>query len=116
MIIKEIAQTPAAPVEAEGAQNVRVRVLLGPQDQAPTFALRLFELGPGGCTPWHSHPFEHEIIIEQGELTAVTEQGEQPLRVGQVVLVQPDEKHQFRNRSVTQPARMFCLVPVQYQK
>jgi len=38
------------------------------------------------------------------------------LQKGDVILVQPEEKHQFKNLSDTQGARFMCLVPIAYQK
>ena len=116
MLIKKIDAVKAVPVEMEGAKNVSVRVLFGPEDGAPTFAMRVFDLEKAGHTPYHSHPFEHEVIVLAGEIAAVTQNGETPLSVGDVLLMMPDEIHQFRNLSETDPARMVCLVPVQYQK
>ena len=114
MLIKKIIDVPAAKVQMEGAKDVNMRVLLGPKDGAPTFALRILELDKGGHTPYHEHPFEHEVIVNQGQLAVVTEEGEIPITTGDVVMVQPGEKHQFRNLSDTEPAKMFCLIPVEY--
>jgi len=100
----------------DGARDVKVRVVFGPADKAPTFAMRVFELAPGGHTPFHTHPFEHEIVLLDGDIAVVTEQGDKPLQTGDVVLVPPDEKHQFKNRSDKNGARFMCLVPVAYQK
>jgi quercetin dioxygenase-like cupin family protein len=116
MLVKKIKDVPVVPVAMEGAQDVSVRVLFGPQDKAPTFALRQFELAPGGCTPYHAHPFEHEVVVMQGNIALIQEESETPITVGDVVMVTPDEKHQFRNVSDTEPAKMFCIVPVEYQK
>lgn len=41
--------------EGNGAHNVVGRVLVGKADGAPNFAMRLFELGPEGKTPRHTH-------------------------------------------------------------
>ena len=115
IIVKKIEDVPAVPVEMEGAKDVTVRVLFGPKDSAPTFAMRLFEMAPGGHTPFHVHPFEHEVIVMGGEIAMVAEEGETAMTVGDVVIVPPDEKHQFRNMSTEQPAKMICLVPIEYQ-
>ena len=116
MIIKKIDDVPMQDVNMEGAKDVKVRVVLGPADNAPTFAMRVFELAPAGHTPFHTHPFEHEAIILDGDIAAVTEQGEQPLDKGDVLLIASNEKHQFKNRSDTKGARFMCLVPIAYQK
>lgn len=116
MIIKNIQQVPAAPVVMEGAKEVSVRVLIGPKDNAPTFAMRLFELAPGGHTPFHTHNFEHEVIILDGDITVVTPQGPTSVKKGDVLLVAANEEHQFKNASSTTSAQFICLVPIAYQK
>jgi len=116
MLVKRIDEVPAAPVAMAGAKDVQVRVIFGPKDNAPTFAMRQFELRPGGCTPHHSHPYEHEIIVLQGELILTAPQGTQPLTVGDAVMVNANEKHQFQNPSTQTAAKMICLIPAEYQK
>ena len=116
MLVKKIKDVPAVPVEMEGVKDVNVRVIFGPKDEAPNFAMRVFDIAEAGHTPYHSHPFEHEVIILAGEVMVVTENDKTPLSVGDAVMVMPDEVHQFRNTSETNPASMACLVPVQYQK
>ncbi len=115
MMIKNMFEVPAQPVVMEGADNVTVRVLIGPQDQAPTFAMRLFEAAPSGHTPFHAHDFEHEVIVLEGDVALVTDDGEIPLKPNDVLLVAPNERHQFKNCSDTNPARFICLVPIAYQ-
>ncbi|MHC5179734.1 MAG: cupin domain-containing protein, partial [Planctomycetota bacterium] len=83
---------------------------------APTFAMRVFELAGGGHTPFHTHDFEHEAMLLDGDIAVVSEGSETPLKQGDVILVAPDEKHQFKNLSDTENARFMCLVPIAYQK
>ena len=116
MIIKNIDQVPLQDVNMEGAKDVKVRVLFGPSDNAPTFAMRIFELAGGGHTPFHTHPFEHEAMLLDGDIAVVTKEGDRPLQKGDVILVPPDEKHRFKNLSETESARFMCLVPIAYQK
>ena len=116
MIIKNIDQVLLQDVNMEGAKDVKVRVLFGPADNAPTFAMRVFEMAGGGHTPFHTHPFEHEAVLLDGDIAIVTEEGNRPLQKGDVILVPPDEKHQFKNLSETESARFMCLVPIAYQK
>ncbi|NLW84759.1 MAG: cupin domain-containing protein [Phycisphaerae bacterium] len=116
MIIKNIQDVAAQPVKMDGARDVTIRVLIGPQDNAPTFAMRLFELAPGGHTPFHDHNFEHEVIVLDGEIAVLTTYGPKPLQKNDVLLIDANEQHQFKNLSVTAPARFICLVPIDYQK
>ncbi len=110
-IVKRIEDVPAQDL-SDGVEVVAVtkRVLLGPGDGAPTFAVRLFTLGPGGHTPRHSHPFEHGVLVLEGEGELWTEGGSHPLAPGTVALVAPDERHQFRNVGKA-PFKFICIVP-----
>jgi quercetin dioxygenase-like cupin family protein len=116
MIIKKRSDTALNPVKMDGAQNVSVRVIFGPDDKAPTFSMRIFELDGGGHTPYHTHTFEHEVVILSGDIAVVTEKGPIPLEVGDMLLVIPNDQHQFKNLSATQKASFMCMVPIAYQK
>ena len=107
--------TPADQVEEKtvdmpGAHGCSVRWLVSESDGAPNFAMRQFEVAPGGYTPRHSHPYEHEVYVLQGQGTVLDDGQERPLKTGAVVLVRPDEIHQFRNTGEA-PMRFLCLVP-----
>jgi len=107
--------TPADQVEEKivdmpGAHGCSVRWLVSESDGAPNFAMRQFEVAPGGYTPRHSHPYEHEVYVLQGQGTVLDDGQERPLKTGDVVLVRPDEIHQFRNTGEA-PMRFLCLVP-----
>ena len=71
MKIKHNAEVPLNDVTMEGAAGCKVRWLVGEADAAPNFAMRQFELEPGGHTPRHFHPYEHEIFVLEGEGVAV---------------------------------------------
>jgi quercetin dioxygenase-like cupin family protein len=98
------------PVEMEGAQGCSVRQLLGEKDGAPTFAMRQFEVAPGGFTPRHSHPYEHEVFVLEGDGEVVEDAIPHRLKAGDVVFVKPDEVHQFRNTG-SAPLKFLCLIP-----
>lgn len=92
------------------AEGVKVRRLLTEEKGAPNFAMRLFEVKPGGQTPFHTHPWEHEVFILEGSGVAVSKDGETPLKPRDVVLVSPDEEHNFRNTG-DKPLKFLCLIP-----
>ena len=84
---------------------------IGVADGAPNFSMRVFTVEPGGHTPYHSHPWEHENYVFAGEGVIRTESGEErPIRAGDFALILPDEKHQFRNPSGTEALQSICLV------
>jgi quercetin dioxygenase-like cupin family protein len=91
--------------------HVRKQVLVGPNEGAENFVLRLFTLGPGGSTPHHSHPWEHEVYVLKGEGKVVTDR-ETPLGPGHTVFVAPDEIHHFENAG-NGSLEFLCIVPVE---
>ena len=110
MKVKIAQDVEARKVEMDGAEGVTMRMLIGPDDGAVNFNMRMFELAPGGHTPRHSHRWEHEVYVLAGEGVVRTSEGDRPISPGCCVLVQPDEEHQFANTG-TGPLRFLCLVP-----
>jgi len=98
-------------VDEAGAQETTVRWLISRPEGAPTFAMRVFEVAPGGNTPLHEHGWEHEVYILEGEAEVVSEAGAQPVSAGDAVLILPGERHQFRHRGGA-AARFLCMIPL----
>ena len=110
MKIQNYEQTEQQPVTMEGSVGCSVRWLIGTKEQAPNFAMRQFEVAAGGHTPKHSHPYEHEVFVLEGEGVILEGDTEHKLSAGDVVFVKPDEIHQFQNRGES-PLKFLCLVP-----
>jgi quercetin dioxygenase-like cupin family protein len=72
--------------------------------------MRQYEVAPGGYTPRHSHPYEHEVFVLEGQGVVYEGDAPHPLKQGDFVLVTPNEVHQFRNTGAT-PLKFLCLVP-----
>lgn len=109
MKVQHYTDVAAQDVE-QGAAGVKIRWLIDEKSGAPNFAMRHFEIAPGGHTPFHSHEWEHEVFGLSGEGAVVGEDGEGPFRAGDCVFVPPQEKHQFRNTGA-EPLTMICMVP-----
>jgi quercetin dioxygenase-like cupin family protein len=110
MKVTNSQDVPSRTVEMEGAEGCTVRWLVGQDDGAPNFAMRQFEVVPGGFTPRHHHPYEHEVFVLEGRGVVYEGDRAHPLTAGDVVLVKPDELHQFRNTS-DGPLKFLCLIP-----
>ena len=104
---------PATAVSMEGALGVQKRLVQGPAHGTPTVALRIFTLEPGGHTPYHAHPFEHQNVVLEGQGVIRTPEGEQPIGPGSTALILPGETHQFSNTGPT-PLSFVCVVPNDY--
>ncbi|MGB9789124.1 MAG: cupin domain-containing protein [Thermotoga caldifontis] len=85
------------------------RVLID-KNEAPTFVMRLFTLEPSASTPFHSHPWEHEVFVVKGKLKVVSQDRERIVEEGFFVYVAPNELHQFVNIS-DGPSSFICVVP-----
>jgi quercetin dioxygenase-like cupin family protein len=73
------------------------REVITEKDGAPNFAMRVIEVKPGGSSPFHSHPWEHEVFILSGQGVVNGEQGESQIKQESVIYIAPDEKHCFVN-------------------
>jgi quercetin dioxygenase-like cupin family protein len=103
-------QIEAATVDMEGAVNCCIRCLIGPDDAAPSFSMRQFEVAPGGHTPKHTHAYEHEVYVLEGSGVVLEGDREHPLRPGSAVYVPPNQLHQFCNTGGG-PLKFLCLIP-----
>ena len=110
MRIKVAEDVPAEAVEVDGAEGVKIRLLIHDAEGAPNFYMRQFIVAAGGHTPRHTHPWEHEMYMLSGAGAIVTAEGEVPLRLGQAVYVAPDEDHRFRNTGA-EDLKFLCLIP-----
>jgi len=116
MKITSLNSIASTPMQMEGAVEVTKQVPLGKADGVPTFSFRVFSVAPGGHTPYHVHAFEHLNYIIQGEGELIDAKGTRhPLFAGDFALVEPNEKHQYRNSSVTDEFKMICAVPHSYE-
>ena len=97
-------------VDVEGAKNTKIRWLISKKDGAPNFAMRMFEVQPGGYTPYHTHDWEHEAFVLEGEGVLVTEEGEKPFKAWDVIYVDPNMWHRFKNTGKT-IMRFLCIIP-----
>jgi len=110
MIVKTYTDVAAEKVTMTGAENVTIRWLLGKGSPAPNFWLRLFEVQPGGHSPYHIHPYEHEIFVLEGSGRINAKGKAHPVAAGSFALVEPGEEHQFENTG-QDVLKFLCLVP-----
>jgi quercetin dioxygenase-like cupin family protein len=101
----------AADVKMDGAEKVKMRILIGLNDGSENIIMRHFIIAPGGNTPFHQHNYEHVVKIERNKGVAVDEnQNEYEIEKGQSIFVRPNEKHQFRN-PFSEDFEFICIIP-----
>jgi len=108
MKVQHYTDTPSAAVEE--APGVSVRWVISDKDGAPNFAMRVFDVAPGASTPYHQHPWEHEVFILQGQGVVKGEKQNRPFSEHFVVYIAPNEMHQFVNQGEG-VLRFLCLIP-----
>lgn len=110
MKVAHFENIASTPVAMDGAVGCRIRCLIGPDDGAPSFTMRQFEIAPGGCTPKHSHGHEHEVFVLEGQGVVLEGDVPHPLQPGTAVYVPPNQAHQFRNTG-SGVLKFLCLIP-----
>lgn len=110
MLIRNIAETSHEPVTMDGTDRVTMSVMVGQEDRAPNFAMRHIVVEAGGHSPRHSHDYEHEVYIVEGEGAVLLEGEYRPVRKGDAIYVPADEEHQFRAGNAG--LSFLCMVPV----
>lgn len=90
-------------------KNVDYYPMLTAKEGTPTFAMRLFEIGPEGYTPKHRHDWEHEVYIISGDGFVFKNGKDIRIEEGDFIYVKPLELHQFRAGNIG--LNMICVVP-----
>lgn len=106
----DAAKNVAPEVMREG---VNIRWLITSKQGAPNFAMRVIELAPGIVFQPHSHPFEHEIYVLEGEGYVTDPSGDVGKMIpGKFLYVPSDESHGYRNTGdIT--LKFICVIPNQ---
>ena len=115
MYITRLEKVERTIPKMEGAEGIYKQVPLSKADGVPTFSFRVFTVEPGGHTPLHQHPFEHENYVIAGKGTVVYKNQEQEIKQGDFALILPNEIHQFKNTSKTQNLVFICAVPSEFE-
>ena len=110
MKIVRSSDVPIKAVEVEGASRVGLRWLITREDGAENFAMRMFEIEPGGHTPLHTHAHDHEVFAVEGRGVLVCEDAEHAFEAGYVMFVPPEAEHCFKNTGDSL-LKMLCLIP-----
>jgi quercetin dioxygenase-like cupin family protein len=112
MMPMKIVHYTEVPAENPGGetQGVTIRWVVSEEDGAPNYYMRVFEIAPGGYSPQHRHPWEHEIYILSGEGEMVAEDGVTGVGPGTAVFIPGEELHQIKNPG-GQLLRFICTIP-----
>jgi quercetin dioxygenase-like cupin family protein len=110
MKVIEYNTVPETRFDNEVAKGVSGRVVIGKDDGADNFCMRVFELDKGGHSPRHQHEWEHEIFFHAGK--GEVWQGDRwlPVSTGSAAFIPGNVEHQIRNVG-EEKLTFVCLIP-----
>ncbi len=111
MPVRHISEIKSEKMNVSGAENVELQWLVDSSMGAENFAMRRFVIRPGGHTPLHSHPWEHENYVLEGEGVVRIGSEEYELERDMVVFIPPGTEHQFRNPG-NRDFILLCMIPI----
>ena len=97
-------------MEGEGIEKVVKKALIGQEEGWDDHVMRLFEVGPGGHTPLHTHRWPHINYMVEGKGVLHIDGTDHPVEPGSFAFVPEGSKHQFRNVGEGTFA-FLCIVP-----
>lgn len=110
MRMKQYTDVEATYFDKPDIKGVAARVVIGKQDGANNFCMRVFDIAPGGHTPKHVHAWEHEMFVHAGAGEIYGNGQWHPVKSGNALFIPANEEHQISN-----PGResliIVCLVP-----
>ncbi len=91
-------------------KGVSKRVLIGPKEGAEGFAMRYFEVQPGGNSAFEHHPEIHQVFVVRGRGKVLIGTEYYDITEGDVVYIGPNEQHELRAGS-DEPLGFVCVAP-----
>ncbi len=110
MHIKPYLDVPGVKVVSDEVRDVTMRIVIGPEQGAPNFIMRVFEIEPGGYSYLHKHDFEHEMFFHAGRGEVLFEDKTVAVGPGTVAYIKPNALHQVRNTG-TERLTFLCVIP-----
>ena len=81
----------------EDEENIEKKLLIGEKDGATNFEMKLFTIGPNGYSEHHTHDWDHEIFILNGEGILKSKNKDYNISQGDCIYIKPKEEHQIQN-------------------
>ncbi|MFX1415937.1 MAG: cupin domain-containing protein [Promethearchaeota archaeon] len=112
MYVINYKEREETPVTMPGAEKTTVRWLVGRKTGANTYAMRFFEIQPGGIVPEHSHREEHEVFVLKGEAKLIGDCNADTAKKNDVLYIPPDFPHGYDNTDGEEPFVFICVIPL----
>ncbi len=85
-------------------------VLIGPNEGAPYFAIRYFEIPPAGQSSFEQHAHDHGIVILRGRARMLLGSDVHEVAAGDAIYIASNEPHQFETIG-DEPLGFLCVIP-----
>ena len=92
------------------SNNATKQVLIGRNDGAPNFEVRLFTIPVGGKSSLDEHAHDHGVLIVHGRARVMLGDKFEEIQEGDIVYIPSWERHQFENMS-DEPFSFLCIIP-----
>ena len=92
------------------SNNATKQVLIGREDGAPNFEVRVFTIPPGGKSSLDHHAHEHGVMILNGRARVLLGERYEEVAAGDIVYIEGWERHQFENLT-EEPFLFLCIIP-----
>ena len=112
MYVVNYKEREEKPIEFAGSKKTFVRWLIGRKTGANTYAMRHFDIRPGGIIPLHTHDEEHEIFILEGEAKVLGGKEGAVAKKDDVVFVPSNLPHGYDNTKGKKSFRFICVIPL----
>jgi quercetin dioxygenase-like cupin family protein len=100
---------------SEDVASVSETWLIGKAEGAENFAMRYYQVGPGGNSRRENHPYDHGILILHGEGEVLLDNEKHSISQGDVVYIPPNMEHQLINHGPI-PMGFLCIIPAKRVK
>ena len=97
-------------INTDTIHGILKHVLIGPNDGAPNFIIRYFQVPVGESSFLHQHPHEHGIVILNGKAKAQINESYYDLEPLSALFIQGGDLHQLTNIG-DYPLGFICVIP-----
>ncbi len=115
MIVANEKNLTAKVLSGDAVKNAAMKVLVSPEEGWDSHVMRIIELGEGGFSPRHDHPWPHINYMIEGEGTLHIDGEDIRVEAGSYAYVPAGKLHQFQNTGKG-TFRFICIVPKEGHK
>jgi quercetin dioxygenase-like cupin family protein len=115
VIVSDLEKVIPIVMSGDEVKNASMKALVGPEEGWESHVMRLVELGEGGFSPKHAHPWPHINYIIEGEGILEIDGENNEIKAGSFAYVPSDKLHQFIN-SGNGTLKFICIVPKEGHK